>query len=405
MITGLGAITAAGEGADSLWKAAVEGRSGIRLLDGFGGKVSAASVPDFSPEKYVAQKKSLKVMARDIQLAVAGARLAVDDSKVEASSFDHERFGVIVGSGVLNHELDELAYSVQNSLDETGKLDLKKFGDSGLSALFPLWLLKYLPNMSACHISILFDLQGMNNTITTGASAGLQAVGEACRIIERGDAELMLAGGAESKVNPVGISQYRVLGALDPSGEGKFRPFDASANGFIVGEGAGFLLLEELEHAKKRNARIYAEVAGFASASGDGRKTAMETALKEAGLKPSDIHYLQAAGLGLKDEDRREAQAISEVFNGAGKDLFVSASKPVIGFTGFSAGPLDLILSTLALQHQEIPPVGNFSKAEREWGFHIVKQALKKQMSCAMTNAFGFGGQAVSVITKIYKEK
>ena len=258
--------------------------------------------------------------------------------------------------------------------------------------------------MSACHISILFDLQGMNNTITTGASAGLQAVGEACRIIERGDADLMLAGGAESKVNAVGISQYRVLGALDSSGAGKCRPFDAAAGGFIVGEGAGFLVLEELEHAKKRNARIYAEVAGFASMSGGARKAAMQTALKEAGLGPSDVRYLQAAGLGLKEEDRREAEAIAEVFNGTGKNLSVSASKPITGFTGFSAGPLDLILSTLALKHQEIPPVANFSKAAQDWGFQIVQgQSLKKQISCAMTNAFGFGGQAVSVVTKIYK--
>jgi 3-oxoacyl-[acyl-carrier-protein] synthase II len=409
VITGLGAITAVGEGAGSLWEAAIEGRSGIRVLDELSavgaGPVSAGVVDGFSPEKYVEQKKALKVMARDIQLAVAGARLAMDDSKVLSSPFDHERFGVIVGSGVLNHELDELAYSVQNSLDDSGRLDLKKFGDSGLSALFPLWLLKYLPNMSACHISILFDLQGMNNTITTGASSGLQAVGEACRIIERGDADLMLAGGAESKVNPVGISQYRVMGALDASG-GKFRPFDASASGFVVGEGAGFLVLEDLEHAKKRNARIYAEVAGFGSASGSARKAAMQTALKEALLSPSDIRYLQASGLGLKDEDRREAEAIHEVFNGDGKNLSVSASKPITGFTGFSSGPLDLILSTLALTHQEIPPVGNFTKAEREWGFQIVHgQALKKRMNAAMTNSFGFGGQAVSVVTKIYTGK
>jgi 3-oxoacyl-[acyl-carrier-protein] synthase II len=163
------------------------------------------------------------------------------------------------------------------------------------------------------------------------------------------------------------------------------------------------LLLEELEHATKRGAKIYAELAGFGSAFGDGRKTAMETALKEAGIEPSAVQYLQATGLGLKDEDRREAQAISEVFNGTGKNLFVSASKPITGFTGFSAGSLDLILSTLALGHQMIPPVAHFSQSERDWGFQIVHgKVLKKKMTYAMTNAFGFGGQAVSVVTKVY---
>ena len=410
VITGLGAITALGEGTERLWEAAVEGRSGIGVLDQYGGvfknKVLAAVIRDFYPEKYVTQQKALKVMARDIQLAVAGAKLAIDDSKVGASHFNHDRFGVIVGSGVLNHELDELTSSVQNSLDDSGKLDLTKFGDSGLSSLYPLGLLKYLPNMSACHISILFDLQGMNNTITTGASAGLQAVGEAYRILERGSADLMLAGGAESKVNPVGISQYHLLGALNHSDGGSFRPFDASTQGFVVGEGAGFLLLEELEHAKKRRAKIYAEVAGFGSASGHGRKIAMKSALKDASLESSEVHYLQAAGLGLKDQDQQEAEAISEVFNGTGKNLFISASKPITGFTGFSSGSLDLILSTLALQHQLIPPVANFLKPGSDWSFQIVQgKALKKKMSYAMTNAFGFNGQAVSIITKVYSEK
>ena len=393
VITGLGAVTASGEGAQALWQSALQGKSGIGVLDSLGGGASgilAAVVRDFDPEKYVTQRKALKVMARDIQLAVAGASLAIDDSKVRSGLFDHERFGVIVGSGILNHELDELSYSVQNSLDDSGKLDLAKFGDSGLSALFPLWLLKYLPNMSACHISILFDLQGMNNTITTGASAGLQAVGEALRIIERGDADLMLAGAAESKVNPVGISQYKVLGALDEKG-------------FAVGEGAGFLLLEELEHAKKRGARIYAEIAGFGSSFSGGRQIAMRSAIREAGIQASDIHYLQAAAVGVKKEDREESQAIYDVFNGSGKDLSVSASKSITGFTGFSAGALDLILSTLALQNQTIPPGDRFSDPEKDWGFKVVqKDALKKDFSYAMTNASGLNGQAVSVVTKVY---
>jgi 3-oxoacyl-[acyl-carrier-protein] synthase II len=406
VITGMGAVTALGEGIAPLWDAAAQGRSGIDILDVAAAsgswKFAAGVVPNFTPEKFVTQRKSLKVMARDIQLAVAGAMLAFQDSGL--AQFDRERFGVIVGSGVLNHELDELGYSIQHSLDEKKRLDLKRFGTDGLSALFPLWLLKYLPNMSACHISVLLDLQGMNNTITTGSSAGLQAVGEAMRIIQRGGAEIMLAGGAESKVNAVGMSQYKVLGALsDPASTSKedYRPFDASARGFIVGEGAGFLVLEEYEHAARRGAKILAELAGFGSSSSRGRRQSMEAALSDAGLKPSELPYLQASGIGLKDEDASELQAIHELFNGSGKNLSVSASKSVTGFTGFSSGPLDLIISIEALRRKTIPPVVNFSKAEKEWDFNIVKgSAQKKDVKYAMTNSSGFNGQAVSVVVK-----
>ncbi len=403
-------MTALGEGAAQLFEAACAGRTGIEILDYSGAsgsfKIPAGFIRDFSPEKYVTQRKALKVMARDIQLAVAGASLAMSDSGILPNSFDKQRFCLIVGSGVLNHELDELAYSVQNSLDDKGELDLAKFGEAGISALFPLWLLKYLPNMSACHISILFELQGMNNTITTGASAGLQAVGEAFHIIQRGDADLMLAGGAESKVNPVGVSQYKIMGALSESvsdGRDAYRPLDAKAKGFVVGEGAGFLVLEELEHAQKRGATIYAEIAGFGSSFQGGRKNAMEAALKASGLKTSDVRYLQASGIGIPEEDRKESQAIYDVFNGNGKNLQVSASKSLTGFTGFSAGSLDLILSTLALYNDTIPPVLNFSSSEKDWGFQVVKgKSVHQKISAAMTNAFGFNGQAVSIVTKSY---
>ncbi len=414
VITGLGAVTALGEGVDALWRAALDARSGIRFLDyvseSGSWKVLAAVVPDFSPEKYVTQRKSLKVMARDIQLAMAGASLAFQDSGMDQASFDPERFGLIVGSGVLNHELDELAPSIQSSLDEQGRLDMNKFGDSGLSSLFPLWLLKYLPNMSACHISILFNLQGVNNTITTGPSAGLQAVGEAFRIIQRGDADAMLCGGSESKVNPVGISQYKLYGALlDSSSQDAkkdYCPLDENAKGFVVGEGSGFLVLEELEHAKKRGAKIYAEIAGYGASSPKGRKVAMEAAIKDAGISVSDLAYLQAAGIGLKEEDTLEKEAIQELFNGAGKNLSVSASKALTGFTGFSSGALDLILSTVALKNQTIPPVLNFSKMGKSCDFQIVKdKPLQKKISYAMTNVSGFGGQAASIVTKNYGEK
>ena len=410
VITGLGAITALGEGAQVLWEAAVHQRSGIsqtKLDENF--EFLAGWIKDFEPEKFVMQRKALKVMARDIQLAVAAASLALDDAEAKTLTETHERYGVIVGSGVLNHELDELAYSIQNSMGSDGKLDLKKFGSDGLPALFPLWLLKYLPNMPACHISILFDLQGPNNTITTGTSAGLQAVGEAYRIIQRGAADLMLAGGAESKVNPLGVSQYQILGVLSQTNghdpKKMYRPFDVSSDGFIIGEGSGFLVLEELEHAKNRNAKIYAEIISFGSSGSSGRKIAMQAALREAVLPAKDLDYLQACGLGLAKEDKLEAQAINEVFNGLSPQLLVSASKSVMGFTGFSSGPLDLIISTLSLKNQMVPPIMNFERSAGDLGFQIVKEAhVKRSLHHAMTNAFGFNGQCVSIITKVYEK-
>ncbi|MBI3315603.1 MAG: beta-ketoacyl-[acyl-carrier-protein] synthase family protein [Candidatus Omnitrophica bacterium] len=410
VITGLGAVTALGEGAEPLWDAVLANRSGIGVLDlGAGWKPLGAVLKNFDGEKYVVQKKSLKVMARDIQLAVAAASLAVRDSNLEVPAAARDRFGVIVGCGVLNHELEELAPSIQNAVGPNGKVDLKKFGEDGISSLFPLWLLKYLPNMPACHISILFDLQGPNNTLTTGASSGLQAVGEAFRIIQRGSADLMLAGGAESKVNPVGLTQYEILGVLSqPSGADPstvYRPLDAEGKGFVAGEGAGFLLLEELEHARKRKAKIYAEITGFGSSSNRGRKTAVEAALHDAAILPKALNYVQASGLGLEEEDLLEADALEGLVNGSARELSVSGSKAVTGFTGFASGALDLILSSLALKHQTIPPTLNFKKPRRPWKFSVVcDKPLKVKIENALTNAFGLNSPSVSVVTRTVKE-
>jgi 3-oxoacyl-[acyl-carrier-protein] synthase II len=408
VITGLGALSAAGETAAALWDASIAGRSGVAPLDfasANGHAPIGAAVKNFVPEKFITQRKSLKVMARDIQFAVAAASQAIDDGGARALTADRERFGVIVGSGVLNHELDELAYSVQGSLGEDGRLDLKKFGEEGMRALFPLWLLKYLPNMPACHISVLFDLQGPNNTITTGPSAGLQAIGEAFRIIQRGSADLMVAGGAESKLNPLGYSHYKVRGVLADSNGCEpakaYRPFDAASQGVVVGEGAAFVLLEEYEHAKKRGAKIYAEIASLGSSSAEGRASAMKAALAEAGLSPKDVTYLQACGTGLPQEDAAEADAIETVFQKDCAALSVSASKAVTGFTGFSSGAFDLILSTLALKHQTIPAVLNFEKSPRLTAFRFVQGGpLAKKIDYAMTNVSGLGGQSVTLVTK-----
>lgn len=408
VITGLGAITGLGEGKEALWESLISQTSAIEEMDlGAGFKVPGAFYKNFDAEKYVTQRKSLKVMARDIQLAVGSASLALEDALLKDTSFNPERAGIIVGAGVLNHELDELAYSIQASMNEEGKLDLKKFGEDGLHALFPLWLLKYLPNMPACHISILFNLQGPNNTVTTGASGGMQAIGEAYHIIERGDADFMLAGGTESKVNPVGISQYKLLGLLcDAKNENPknlYKPFHRHTKGFVVGEAAAFLLLEELEHAKKRGAKIYAEVAGFGASSNHGRKISVEKAIEDASLKAEDIDLLQACGVGLLEDDRYEAKIINEIFKNS-KKLSVSSSKALTGFTGFASGALDAVISTLSLSKETVLPAANISSQDLVGPLPMVTgKAVPKKIKHALTNSFGFQGQSASLITKCFE--
>ena len=407
VITGLGALSALGEGAEPLWQAALAGRSGIGTIHFENGnyKTVGARMADFEPEKFITQRKAIKVMARDIQMAVAGAALALSDAGLkELTGSERERTGVIVGSGILNHDLDELAASIAASLDENRRLDLKRFGESGIFSLFPLWLLKYLPNMPACQISILFHLEGPNNSLTTGSSASLAAVGEAARIIERGAADVMLAGGSESKVNPVGISHYEILGSLSTLNGGDptrvYRPLDASAAGFVVGEGSAFLVLEELEHARRRGAKIYAELVGVGNSSETGRDTAMRAALEEANVKAEQIDLLQATGVGRSDEDVMELEAIVRVF-GNSKNLSVTAQKAIMGFTGFAAGAMDLVLSTLALRNGTIPPTLNFERTKKEMVLSVVKGSpLKKKIQYAMTNALGLGAPSVSVVTK-----
>lgn len=409
VITGLGAITSVGEGTGALWQALLEGRSGIEPLTSMGEdwKVPGAVIKNFEPDKYIAQRKSIKVMARDIQLAMAASKIALDDSQANKDSQCRKRFGVVIGSGVLDHELDEILPALQNALDDQGRVDLDKFGLEGIPALFPLWLLKYLPNMPACHISVNFDLQGVNNTLTTGSASGLQAIGEAYRIIQRGSADVMLAGASESKTNPVGISQYGIQGGLldfsraDENIEKSYKFFDENAAGFVVGEGAGFVVLEEYERAIQRNAYIYGEVIGFGSSSADGQKTAMETAIKDSGITKESISYIQATGLGLPKEDREEISAIKEVFGNQAKNIYVSGSKPVTGFTGFASGVLDFIIAATALKKSLIPPVKNMDEPLVDLTLKVPTiTAVSKKMETILINAFGFNGPCACVVIK-----
>lgn len=413
VITGLGAITSAGVGVEPLWEAAVAKRPAIGSIQSFPvGEFPvriAGEIRDFNPQAYI-PRKTLKVMARDIQLAVAASRLAVEHARLNLGSLNPERIGTSLGAGLLSYELEELAPPIAAALDSDASFHLDRFGSEGLGLLFPLWLLKYLPNMPACHVSILLNLQGPSNSITTACASSTQAIGEACRVIERGAADLILAGGAESKVNPIGLSRYQLIHALSQRrGEPTtaYRPFDVNRDGLVVGEGAGMMVLEELEHARRRGATIYAEITGYGSApslgrspyepdQGQGSVWAMERALRDAGCAVKDLSYIHAHGLGSVVGDAVEAKAIRRILGS--HEVPVVATKPLIGYTGFAAGALDLILASLSVSHQQLLGTANCDQPDPALPIQVHGPTEPASLRTVLLNSYGFGGTTAALV-------
>ncbi len=323
VLTGIGVITPIGVNADVL-EAPLAGRSGIRPIQAFDAGLPvrfAGEIPDFDAKNYVekSQRKGLRMMARTIQLAVGAAQLALNDAGVDKSKLVPERFGVEFGAGLIATELPELADASRISANgRANRIDLEKWGAEGLPAIQPLWMLKYLPNMLACHVSILHNAQGPNNSVTESDAASLLALGEAYRILVRDQADFFLVGGAESKINPLSMVRqclFEPLSRCNDAPEKACRPFDRRRDGVVLGEGAGVFVLEELEHAKKRGARIYAEMVGFGAAfdrklDGSGLARAISAALKDAGIGPEDVDHVNAHGLGSRDADVWEARGL-----------------------------------------------------------------------------------------------
>src|SRR5262245_52275613 len=273
-VTGLGVVAPNGVGRQAFWDACVEGRSAVRPIRSFdasGHPVQvAAEVQDFDVLPYLRgeQRKSLKIMGRAARFGVGAAALALEDSGLQLDREDPERIGVVMGTGLVPMDLAEIAPMICQACNEDGQLQTDQLGRNGSAALFPLWILKYLPNMVATHISLALHIQGPNSTITTACVAGTQAVGEGFRMVSQGDADVILAGGSDSRIDPLLLLAYLAMGALSrakrPATEVS-RPFDRLRDGFVLGEGAGVLVLEEMERAKQRGAVIYAEVLGFGS--------------------------------------------------------------------------------------------------------------------------------------------
>jgi 3-oxoacyl-[acyl-carrier-protein] synthase II len=373
VITGIGALNALGLNTAAVWEGFLQGRSGIRPIrcfDASGLPVRiAGDVPGFQAKDFLDKKdrKSLRMMSRTVELAVAAAQLALADGAVDKGKLDRTRFGVEFGSGLIAMNLVEVAdASLLSTNGQIGFVDLRKWGAEGLPTIEPLWMLKYLPNMLACHVSILHDAQGPNNTITESDAASLLALGEAHRILGRDGADLFLVGGAESKVNPLSMVRqclFEPLSRRNDEPEKACRPFDRDRDGLVLGEGGTVLVVEDLEHARRRGARIYAEVVGFGAAfdkdlSGPGITRAVQAALNEAGIGPEEVDHINAHGLGSVESDRWEAAGLHAVFGASGTPVF--APKSAIGNQGAGGGLSELAVSVLALHHGVLPATLNY---------------------------------------------
>jgi 3-oxoacyl-[acyl-carrier-protein] synthase II len=379
VITGLGVLTPIGADVGSFWQSFRSGISGVRTITTFdpaGLPVRfAGEIPDFDAKKIVekSQRKSLRMMARTIELAVCAAQFALADGKVEKSKLNPDRFGVEFGAGLIASELPELADAARASSNcQVGSVDLEKWGDQGLAAIQPLWMLKYLPNMLACHISILHDARGPNNSITEGDTASLLAVGEAYRILCRDQADFFLVGGAESKLNPLSMVRQCLFEPLSHRNEAPAkacRPFDRGRDGLVIGEGATVFVLEELAHAEARGARVLAEVVGFGAAfdvkqNGDGLARAIRAALKEAGIGPEQIDHVNAHGLATKEADACEARGLQTIFGGVKPAVPVFAPKSYFGNLGAGGSTTELAASILALQYGLVPTTLNYEEPD-----------------------------------------
>ena len=424
VVTGLGVVAPNGIGKEEFWESCVEGRSGVGPISSFDASDHPVKIAgevkgfDVSPYLNDANAKHLKIMPRAAQFSLAAAGQAIADSGLDLDTIDPERFGVTIGTGIIPMDMPEIAPSLAKACGEDGQLDVRKLGQLGSGAVFPLWILRYLPNMLAAHVSIRFNAQGPNSTITTACAAGTQAIGEAYRMISRGEADIMLAGGADSRIDPLLLLAYASLGALSRASrpaEEVSRPFDAGRDGFVMGEGAGMLLLEDAERAKKRGAPIYAEVTGFGSSfdaygitrpdpQGKGAARAMKAALRDAQVDEQDVDYVSAHGTSTRLNDQMETNAVKHIFGDDAFRLPLSSIKSMIGHLIGAAGAVEAVAMALTLNQGVLPPTINYERPDPACDLdYVPNTARETRVRTALSNSFGFGGQNASLVMQQYR--
>jgi 3-oxoacyl-[acyl-carrier-protein] synthase II len=378
VLTGFGVLSPIGNTPDTYWQALLAGQSGIRTISIIDASELpthiAGEVQGFVAKSMLAEtkyRKELKSMARTVELGVIGAQLAVQNAGLSKGSVSPERIGVEFASLMGATDLNDMAAASKASSPDGTTVDYAAWGAKGLGEIMPVWMLKYLPNMPACHSTILYDMQGPSNTQIPGDSAGLVALAEAARIIRRDAADVMVVGSSEGRLNPITLSRYNLFLQLsrrndDPAHA--VRPFDATRDGTVSGEGSAVFTLEALDYAKSRNANIIGEVAGWAAGVDRGKKgpglaKVIRNALAMAGIQPKDVDHVNAHGTGTTIGDAFEARGIAEVF---GRDTPVFAPLSRFGNLGAASGLMELACSVLALKHGELPATLNHEKPDPE---------------------------------------
>lgn len=426
VITGLGLVTPVGIGSDSVWNALLENKSGTRRIGAFdpsrfksqvGGEIESLSVSNYIPKTY---RKNARVMARDIEIAVAAAYCAAKDAGLKTKcliergevdgppNLDSTRFGANIGAGLICADLCELAGALSTAVDDNGEFSIRKWGAEGMNNLTPLWLLKFLPNMLSCHVTIVHDAQAPSNTITCSEASSHLAIGEAFRTIERGAADVCICGGAESKANPMGLMRQQLLGRLstryNDAPESACRPFDASRDGMVISEGGGLLILEELEHARRRGARIYAEVVGFGASTnthswsepcpeGRGIALALSKSLQDAGISADAVDLIGTFGSGIPAHDRSEARGLKLALGDRAAQVPALATKGFTGNSGAGAGAIDVAIAALCLRHNTVPAARNVTNVDPDCGLNVViNQPADVKINVAVAVAYALGG-------------
>lgn len=408
VVTGMGAITPVGNDVATTWQSLIEGKSGTAPITKFDASKFpvrfAAEVKAFNALDYM-DRKEAKRADQYTQYAIAGARQAMTDAKlIERNGMDPDRIGVIIGSGIGGLKSFEEQHDV--------------YRERGVGKISPFFIPMFIADIAAGIVSMMFNAKGPNYATVSACATSAHAIGDAYRTIQYGDADVMITGGAEATVTPMAIGGFANMKALserNESPETASRPFDATRDGFVMGEGAGILILEELEHALKRGATIYAEIVGYGATGdayhltapapdGEGAQRAMKRALKDAGLEPKDIQYINAHGTSTPANDFNETRAIKAVFGEHAKTVNVSSTKSATGHMLGAAGAVEAIVSAMVVGTGVIPPTINYHTPEPELDLNYTPNtSVKRDVNAILSNSFGFGGHNTTLAIKRFK--